>query len=149
MTAGPDGLTIFQVDDKTGSFAQRFSPNGPIEVWLIGLPERVFEPGFTGRPSEKELPVLPIGFRTIDQGERAGAILCRAFERVAAIQRSAVPDPEGCVHRVRLERYARTMPLQAVCELCNAVLRSDIDVDEAKAAGYETLKEAIEAESRA
>jgi hypothetical protein len=65
--------------------------------------------------------VVPIAFATLDQAQRAGNVLARAFEDVAEIQRERPPSRLRCAHRLRLTRFSRVVPKTVICELCGTL----------------------------
>lgn len=115
-----------EVVDVDGELAHRFAPSLPVEVTLIASEQPIDAPGGQGR----RIIVVPLAFpnfpiaRTHAEGlQSALGALERALERAAAAASSPIPAvDDGHRHVVRFERYARSLPFAASCEVCMAEL---------------------------
>lgn len=110
-------LSYLTVLEDTGEVATQFQDC--TEVVLVGPPN----------PDRSSL-VLPLRFKTLDQGLRAGEILKDAFARVAEIAAENV-DHQNCDHEWRLHRFLWKDGPVEVCSLCG--LKQTPVLDEARA----------------
>lgn len=111
-----EGWTIL-VYELSDSYASRFSKDGLYEVWIAIRPPE----GTTG---DRRI-LLPISFATKAQGDKAGAVLAKAFGEVRAIKNTPPPDPLECRHETTVsERYSRSGPFVMACVDCGKVVET-------------------------
>jgi hypothetical protein len=144
---------FFEFDHSTGEPGQRFNDDGPVEVWLgiWKMPPR--------RQGDKpvfipiQFPNFPLARRGVEEIEKILPMLNAKLEIAANIGATNRPTKDdGHEHVIRFERFTRTMPVMATCEVCLNTFR-EVDMGEASHAAAllgvdvrDTLKAKIERE---
>jgi hypothetical protein len=120
----------FDVDDVDGDPCKRFSPGGPVEVWMVASEQPIDAAGGDGY----KFVVLPLAFPNypiaVKHAERlqllAGAFQAAVAEALEAADTAIPTRDDGHRHVVRFARYSRSIPFVAECEVCMCELVADV-----------------------
>lgn len=123
-----------KLQDEDGDACHHFLKDGPVEVWIIAGPGRAAREDETVGVGDLKFMVEVLTFPNYEiarQHADALGLVARLLQNAIDEAREHAADPiptldDGHRHVVRFARYARKLPLVAMCEICMQELVPDV-----------------------